>query len=80
MRTAILLRREPSGEVSLGYFQNPLEARAAFQGMTDLDGGSIELWSSTRGHLKTKRFAAKAKPAPVEPKPVQPAPTQSKKK
>jgi hypothetical protein len=75
MTTALLIRKEPSGEVKVGYFANPLEARAAFQGMTNLDGGSIELWSSTLGIIKTKRF----KPA-VTVQPAPPAPTQSKKK
>jgi hypothetical protein len=69
MRTAIVLQRDATGNVSVAHFDDPLEAKKAFQGLPNTVHS--ELWNSSAGRIKTRKARAAIvntpQPAPAQP-------------
>lgn len=79
MRTAIIIRFDGLGRESVAFFTDPQAAKLAFKSASFTDGG-LELWTSSKGRIKRRRFTggkAEEVPLPVEPEPTpepEPAP------
>jgi len=72
MRTAILVLTKTDASMETSLPMQPTEARAKFISLCDASGAgkyvNAEMWTSSQGRVKRRKFIKKARAAKVTPK------------